>query len=613
MTVRQTIQAALSLLNRRDRRLLALSVLLQMATSALDIVGVLLTGIVGALGVTVVQSAPPPAVIQTLANLLGLEGYDGQQLVVVFACGAAVALLVKSLVSGLLTRRILVFLANRQAIVSARLAKELLSRPIIFIQRRSSQETSYALIQGAGAATMQVLGQTAVALTEVALLVALSVTLFIFDPWLTVASVLFFALLGFALQKILGSWAFRIGSRGAVADIGSLNTIQEVLGAYREVTVTDRRVHYLNRFQDLRWEAAKVAADGQLIGLIPKWLFEAALVIGGFALAAVLFATKDATAAVGTLALFLAAASRVMPSLLRLQGATLALRGVSGSAGPTFALAQDLEHPLDYEEEPVNIEAIRQAFRTQYPTMQPSVTLRDVTFTYPGNSQPSIEKLSLHIAPGQSVAFVGKSGAGKTTLVDIILGVLHPDSGNVEISGTDPASAISKWPGGIAYVPQSVSLANGTVRENVALGLPEAAIDDEMVWDALKRAHVADYLRGEREGLDTQVGEGGVKLSGGQRQRLGIARALYSRPRILVLDEATSALDAETELAITETIQQLQSHVTTLIIAHRLSTVRHVNKLVYLEDGHLVAEGTFEEVRLQSPALNRQATLLGIQ
>jgi ABC-type multidrug transport system fused ATPase/permease subunit len=612
VNVRRTIRAALNLLSQRDRRLFAVSVLLQMATSALDIIGVLLTGLVGAVGVSAVQSAPPPAAIDSLTSLLGLEDLDSQALVLVFALAAAVALLLKSLISGFLTRRILVFLANRQAIVSARLTKELLSRPITFIQRRSSQETAYALIQGAGAATMQVLGQTTVVVTEVALLAMLSITLFLVDPWITVCAVIFFAGLAWSLQRALGNWAHRIGSAGTAADIESLNSIQEALSAYREITVTDRRKQYVDRIQALRWEAAKVAADGQLMALIPKWMFESALVIGGFALAGVLFATKDATAAVGSLALFLAAASRVMPSLLRLQGATLSLRSVAGSAAPTFQLAEELDHPLDYESEPIDIPALKKQLESGHPDLVPDIDVGDVTFSYPGAPEPALRGVSLDVRSGQSVAFVGKSGAGKTTLADIILGVLPTEEGSVRICGVDPEEAITRWPGGITYVPQNVSLANGTVRRNVALGLPEEAIDDDLVWEALRRAHLADYLRSERDGLDTYVGEGGVRLSGGQRQRLGIARALYSRPRILVLDEATSALDAETEVAITDTIKELEHHVTTIIIAHRLSTVRHVNLVVYLEHGLIVAQGTFDEVRRQSPALDRQASLLGI-
>jgi ABC-type multidrug transport system fused ATPase/permease subunit len=612
VSVWQTVKSALGLLSGRDRRLLVLSVLLQMATSALDVLGVLLTGIVGALGVTAVQSEPPPEPIKVLSDTLGLSEYDSTTQVAIFAGAAAVALLLKTLISGLLTRRILVFLANRQAIVSARLTKALLSRPITFVQRRSSQETAYALIQGAGAATMQVLGQSAIAVTEATMLIALSITLFLLDPWITLGAVLFFAVLAWSLQRTLGRWAHRLGSAAAAADIGSLNAIQEALSAYREVTVTNRRQNYVDRIQALRWDAARVTADSQLMGLIPKWLFESALVVGGFVLAAILFTTKDASAAVGTLTLFLAAASRVMPSLLRLQGATLSLRGIAGTAAPTFVLAQELDHPMDSESPHVNVEEIRKSLTEGYPDFSPSVVVRNLDFRYPGSTQPALRDINLALMPGRSLAIAGSSGAGKTTLADVILGVLPVDSGEVLLGGIHPAEAVSRWPGAVAYVPQVVSLSNGSVRKNVALGLPEDSIDDDLVWEALERAHLAEYLRTSRDGLDTYIGEGGVHLSGGQRQRLGIARALFSRPRFLVLDEATSALDAETEVAITETIRELENEVTTVVIAHRLSTIQSASAVAYIECGRIVALGTFDEVRRLAPPLDRQAQLLGI-
>jgi len=207
---------------------------------------------------------------------------------------------------------------------------------------------------------------------------------------------------------------------------------------------------------------------------------------------------------------------------------------------------------------------------------------------------------------------VGSTGAGKSTLADVIIGVLEPDSGSVTISGASPREAISRWSGAIAYVPQSVALVVGSVRENVALGLPADAIDDDMVWEALQRAHLADFLRNSREGLDTYIGERGMRLSGGQRQRLGIARALYTRPRLLVLDEATSALDAETEGAIVRTLDELEGEVSTITVAHRLATVRRADQLLYLEDGRIIAHGTFDEVRGQVKDFDRQASLLGL-
>ena len=239
--------------------------------------------------------------------------------------------------------------------------------------------------------------------------------------------------------------------------------------------------------------------------------------------------------------------------------------------------------------------------------------MRGVKFTYPAAQRPAIPGMTLVVEEGRSVAFVGRSGAGKSTLADLILGVLQPDGGEVLVGGISPADAVRRWPGAIAYVPQEVTLVNDTIRANVALGLPRDAIDDDLVWDALHRAHLADYLRGETAGLDTQVGERGVRISGGQRQRLGIARALFTRPRLLVLDEATSALDAEAEHAITTMVNELEGDVTTLIIAHRLSTIRHVDLVVYLEDGNAAAQGSFDEVCARIPALRRQADLMGLK
>lgn len=612
MTVRQAIRSALHLLNARDRRLLGIAIVIQMATSLLDLIGVLLIGLVGALAVTTIQSQPPPSAVTSIADALGLGNLSDQALVAVFAGAAAAVLLTKSVVSSYLTRRVFVFLANRQALVSARLSRALLSKPITFIQRRSSQEISYALINGAGAATSVILGQLVVAATEAALLVVLGVALLFLSPLVAIGAIVFFTLVAIGLQRAMGNWAARVGGVAARADIASLNAVQEAIGAYREVTVANRRHLYVDRIQALRWQAATVTADAQFIGMFPKYMFEAAMVIGGFALAGVLFATQDSVQAVGSLALFLAAGTRVMPSLLRLQGAALSLRGASGAAGPTFELAADLDHPLESPMDPPAARAIKERIRQGNPDFVPSIELSHVYVTYPGAVEPALADVSLSIAAGQSTALVGRSGAGKSTLADVMLGILDPDHGLATVGGIAPAESLDTWPGGIAYVPQDVVLANDTIRSNVALGLPRAAIDDDLVWEALERAHFAQHLRDTREGLDTEIGEKGVRLSGGQRQRLGIARALYTRPRLLVLDEATSSLDAETEEAIAEMISGLEDDVTTVIIAHRLSTVRGADMLVYLDEGRVVHAGSFDDLLAHVPSFERQAALMGL-
>lgn len=611
MPVREAIKASLGLLTSRDRRLLLLAMALQVVSSALDLIGVLLMGLVGALAVTTIQSQPAPQVVVAIAEFFGLEGLSDQALVGVFAGTAAIVLLLKSAVSSLLTRRVFVFLANRQALVSARLASELLSRPITFLQQRSSQETAYALIQGAASATISILGQLVIIVTELAVLIVLAIALLFIDPWVTLGAIAFFALVALVLHRLMGNWASRLGRTGAEADIASLNTLQDALSTYREIAVLHRRDFYVEQFQDLRWKSASVSADRTFILQVPKYVFEAALVIGGVALAGALFVTKDSVAAVGTLALFLAAASRVMPSLLRLQGAALSLRDSAAAAVPTFELAEALNVGDGYLMR-AGIQGLAESAIDSARDRDPvEVLVYGATFTYPTACHPTIVNVSLHVPAGSSLALVGPSGAGKSTLADLILGVLEPDEGSVALSGVPPRLLSAAFPGSIGYVPQSVSLVSGTVRENVALGLAHDSVSDEQVWMALRRADLHSIFSGPT-GLETHIGEHGVRLSGGQRQRLGIARALLAEPRLLVLDEATSALDAETEAAISRTIEGLMGKTTTIVIAHRLSTVRTSAMIAYVDEGRLLAFGGFEELRMKVPSFERQARLFGL-
>ena len=210
------------------------------------------------------------------------------------------------------------------------------------------------------------------------------------------------------------------------------------------------------------------------------------------------------------------------------------------------------------------------------------------------------------------VAIVGPSGGGKSTLVDLMLGVLTPDSGAVKISNEDPLLAIAKWPGALSYVPQQVNLINGSILENIVYGNFKTEVSVDRVWDALHIAQLDDFIKRNSEGLDLQVGDRGAKLSGGQRQRVGLARALYSNPLLVVLDEATSALDGETEANFSDALNSIRGECTIVLIAHRLATVTNADKVVYLEDGRVRAEGTFTEIKNAIPNFSSQASLLGL-
>jgi ABC-type multidrug transport system fused ATPase/permease subunit len=611
-TVREAIKAALGLLTAADRRRYRLVVVAQMLTSFLDLAGVLLVGLVGVLAAASIRGTPPPDAVVAAADRLGLGDLPPEALAGIVAAAAAAFLLTKSVVSADLMRRVFRFLGNRQAAVSTRLTAQLLAQPLLAIERRSSQETAYALSNAIAATIIQTLGSLAVLLSELTLLALLSIALFIVNPAATIAAFIFFALVGFALQRGLSGWSARIGGTiGATAVLGQKH-LQEAIVSYREVSVLGRRSLYVSTIGALWQRSGSAQGDQMFVSQLPKIGYETALVIGAIGLASWQFAVSTPVEAVAMLALFLAAGSRVVPSMLRLNSLTLGIRSGVASAAVLFPIVDELQRSAARPLSPMNIKDVEESTAAGFPGFTPTIEISNASVTYPGAPEPALSSITLSVPAGSKVALAGTTGAGKSTLADVILGVLEPQSGSVRVSGMDVNDAINMWPGALAYVPQNVAMINGTVRENVALGLPADAIDDDQVWHSLQQAHLAGFLSDSRDGLDTLIGERGVRLSGGQRQRLGLARALYSRPKLLVLDEATSALDAETEVLIADALAALSDEVTTVTVAHRLAPIRHSDIVVYLEDGYIRALGSFDEVRESSSAFHRQATLLGL-
>jgi ABC-type multidrug transport system fused ATPase/permease subunit len=235
---------------------------------------------------------------------------------------------------------------------------------------------------------------------------------------------------------------------------------------------------------------------------------------------------------------------------------------------------------------------------------QPRIEISNANFSYPNSQHPALSDISLKIGVGSRVAITGRTGSGKSTLADLILGLINPSHGLVHVSGVDAELAIKNWPGKISYV--------GTILENIALGLSENEIDRVEMESLLEKLQLLKFLKETREGLDTWVGERGVALSGGQKQRLGLARALYLKPKLLILDEATSALDSETEEVVSETISMLSDEVTVVSIAHRLATIRYSDFIVHLEKGEIIGIGNFSEMKKIVPEFRNQAKLLGL-
>ena len=600
-----TVLRSLYVLPKSDRPKIVAVVILQVGLGFLDLLGVAAIGVLGALSVTGIQSLKPGNRVSGVLEFIGLSNVSFQNQVAILGMSAALILVIRTVLSIIVTRRIFFFLSRRGAVISANLISRLLSQSLIQVQARSTQETLYSVTAGVTAITLGVLGTTMTLVSDGSLLVIMIIGLFIVDPTIAFTTLVFFGSLGFILYHLMNVRAHKLGYLNSELAIASNEKIIEVLDSYRESVVRNRRNYYAREIGKLRLKLADVLAEIQFMPNISKYVVESGIVIGAVVIGGAQFALQDARHAIGTLSVFLAAGTRIAPAVLRLQQNLIQIRSGVGSAMPTLILIESLENVSLMNEESDNLDILHLGFKS-------NVEIDAVTLTYPNKNVSALQGVCLGVNEGKSLAIVGPSGAGKTSIVDVLLGVLPPDTGSILISGLKPLEAIKKWPGSISYVPQDVTISNGTFRENVALGYPTDVATDDLVWRALEIAQLAEFVRKLPQGLDTQVGEGGTKISGGQRQRLGIARAMFTQPKLLVLDEATSSLDGQTEADISDAIQALKGSVTVVMIAHRLSTVRNADQVVYMDQGKILASGTFDEVRTAVPDFDSQAKLMGL-
>ena len=593
------------ILSRNDQRKIIAVIFLQIAFSILDLIGVALIGIIGALAIRGVSSQQPGDRVSTALKLLNLDNQDFQTQVAILALAATMLLVLRTVLSILFTRRTLRFLARRGALITENLFSRLLSQSLMGIQKRSSQESLYALTNGVSVIVIGILGTIVAVISDSALLIVLSIGIFIVDPTTAILASIFFGLMGLIMYKSLHGRVRTLGTDDYKLTVSSNERILEVLGSYRESVVKNRRNFYVREIGDLRQKLANVQAELSFIPYISKYVIETAVILGAVLIGGFQFLINDASRAVATLAIFLAAGTRVAPAVLRVQQGAILIKGNLAVATPTLDLIEELSS-LDTKLSPDS------DFVTTHDGFVGEVEIKGTSFTYPGAQVAALDEINLRLEQGEHAVIVGSSGAGKTTLVDVILGVIDTQHGSVAISDMKPLDAILTWPGAIAYVPQDVIISNSTVRENITMGYETSTIPENAIWEALELAQLDEMVRGLPDGLNAFVGDRGTKLSGGQRQRLGIARALLTKPKLLVLDEATSSLDGETEANIAEALSSLEGEVTVILIAHRLSSVRDSKKVIYLHEGRILCQGPFEFVRNQVPDFDKQAKLMGL-
>ena len=592
-------------LDRRDRQKIFLVIILQIILGIVDLIGVAIVGILGALAVTGVQSGRTGSRVEWALEMLNLDNLSFQSQVGFLGALATILLVSRTIFSAFFVRKTYFFLSRRGAKISANLISKVLSQSLVSLNSRTNQETLYRITTGVSTITTGILGTTVSLVSDGSLLIVMTIGLLVVDPIMAGSTLLVFSSVGILLFRLMHMRARTLGEQNAMLSIKSSEKILEVLSSYRESVVRNRRTYYSREIGNLRYELANTEAELSFMPNVSKYVIESTMVLGALLISAAQFATQDASRAVATLAVFMAAGSRIAPAVLRFQQGALQIRSSLGSASPTLDLIEELREiqVLDTNVDELDLE--HKGFR-------PNLEINAVSFSYPNNECKAIDEVTIHADAGTSIALVGPSGAGKTTLVDILLGVLNPSHGKTLISGVSPIEAVTMWPGAIAYVPQDIFISNGTIRENVSLGYPLDEATDTLVLEALQIAQLDSFVSSLPLGLDTPVGDRGARLSGGQRQRLGIARAMFTKPRFLVLDEATSSLDGVTEASISDSINVLKGRVTLVLIAHRLSTVLNADKIAYLSEGKIISVGTFDEVRSKVPDFDIQAKLMGL-
>ena len=484
---------------------------------------------------------------------------------------------------------------GRNHSLSRRLLQSYLNRPYEYFLTRNSSELGKNILQEVKEVTSQMLqpGLRGVAKGFVAL--AIIGLLVIVDPILAliVAVVLSSAYAG--VYYLVRNRLDRIGEERVATNTERYQYVNEAFGGIKGVKLRGKEESFLNRFDPPSRRYGRVQAQYRVIKKAPRYILEA-VAFGGIILIAVylIAVQENIRNVIPMLGLYAFAGYRLMPAL---QSAFTGLASARFNIAALKKVDKDLRKRADTAPHVSTNGA--QAPSDAPLTLDEQLVLEDVSFTYPGADEPAIKNLSLEIPARTTVGFVGKTGSGKTTTVDLILGLLRPQQGMISVDGTllREGGTIRRWQQDIGYVPQQIYLADDTVARNIAFGVPEEDIDMGAVRDAARRAHIHDFITGELpDRWQTVVGERGVKLSGGQRQRIGIARALYHRPSVLVFDEATSALDSNTEASIMESVHKLKNNHTLLMVAHRLNTVRRADKVTMLEGGKKVGEGAYKEL-----------------
>ena len=559
--------------SKRDKYKIALLLCIMVAGSFLELLGV-------AVFQPFVNIIMMPDSIQEnpyLARIYQMFGCSTtESFLTVVALGIIVIYVVKNVYLWVEQNLIMKFTYGMQQKLSTRLLTTYLSEPYTFHLNKNIAELQRSMQEDTGLFT-QVLMHTLQLVAEVVVCIVLGVYLFTVSNSITVVIVGLLILCVVLFTKITKRFTEQLGKEAQVYKGKLYQWVNQSLGGVKEVKVLNREEFFVSSYKKYYGLYIKGVRINRLLSITPKYMVEA-VCMTGLLIAIIIklnFGHGELENFIPQLATFAVAAFRLLPSVGRINEH---VNNILYAVPSVDLIYGDLKGIEDYQESKGEEEGKEWSF-------EHGITAKHITYAYPNTDTNVLEDASCVIPKGKTVAFIGSSGAGKTTMADIILGLLAPQRGKILVDDIDVFKNLTMWHHQIGYIPQVIYLSDDTIRNNIAFGIHEDQIDEEAVRTALKKAQLAEFVDTLPDGLDTIVGDRGVRMSGGQRQRIGIARALYHDPEILVLDEATSALDNETETAVMEAIESLQGSKTLIIIAHRLTTIQNADIIYEVGDG----------------------------
>lgn len=566
----------------------------------LDVVAVIIIGVIGALFISGFTSQSSD-LFGSLMSLLNIDNLSLQRKVATLGVCAASFLILKSLLSLYLTQRLMKFLTFQASQISRNLLTGIVRSDLNARQGKTVQETIYAVNNGVLVLVLEFLGSTLLFIADIFLTSIMLITLFTLDSGVAVGTLFYFGftiylLLAFTRKKIA-----RNAKNRTLFEIESNELIDSFIGVFRETKLRGGGKAFVDKLMIKRTQFGEALALGNLYGVASKYVIEIALVLGAIALSFQQFASKTAVDATATIAVFLVASFRIAPAVLRISNGLVTIRSTRGLIEPTLILIEEFKgNQVDV----LNIS--KDNLESSH-----IIEVQNLSYRYNNQEKFALQSVGFRLQEHSLLAIVGPSGSGKSTLADLVCGLRTPTSGEVKIYGQSASQFMESNPGMLGYVPQRVNLINGTLRENLLLGF-NATVSDEELLVALSIAKLSELASSSSQ-LDVWLGEKGNALSGGQRQRIGIARALLTKPQILVLDEATSALDSSAELDITRTILTACHNCTVVVIAHRLTTIKSADSILYLDNGKVLSHGSLAKVRKDVLNFDSQLKLQGIQ